>query len=394
MRFDLKVYRREQGVATLTLEAPDAAEAAKQAEAEGYRVLSAAARHTLPSLRRGNRFPLAFFSQELLSLLEAGISLLEALETLRSKERVPEAVRVIAEIVRLLREGQPLSRAMEQIPQAFPALFTATVRAAERTGDLKEALKRYLAYHAQMETIRKKIAASALYPALLLGVGGLVILFLLTYVVPRFARVYEDLGENVPLLSRALIAWGRLFADHWAGATAFTVAAGGLLAYWVTREKTRVWIAERLWRVPAAGERLRVYQLARFYRTVGMLVRGGIPVVTALEMASGLLGAVLRPGLARAAVAVREGRTVSDALEGEGLATTVASRMLRVGERSGSLGEMMERTAAFHDEETARWVETFTRLFEPLLMAAIGLVIGLIVVLMYLPIFELAGSIQ
>jgi general secretion pathway protein F len=139
---------------------------------------------------------------------------------------------------------------------------------------------------------------------------------------------------------------------------------------------------------------MRVYHLARFYRTAGMLLRGGTPLVTALGMVAGLLPPDLRARLARATVRIREGASISTAMDECDLATPVASRMLRVGEKSGDMAEMMERIAVFHDEELARWIEWFTRLFEPLLMALIGVVIGAIVVLMYLPVFELAGSLQ
>jgi len=146
--------------------------------------------------------------------------------------------------------------------------------------------------------------------------------------------------------------------------------------------------------LPSLGRRLHVYQLARFYRSLGMLLRGGMPVVTSLQMVSDLLETSLRGQLALASTRIREGHALSSAMEQYGLTTPVALRMLRVGERTGRMGEMMERIAAFYEEETARWVERFTKLFEPLLMVFIGLVIGGIVVLMYFPIFELAGSIQ
>jgi len=153
-------------------------------------------------------------------------------------------------------------------------------------------------------------------------------------------------------------------------------------------------IGARLARIPALGERLHIYQLARLYRTVGMLQRGGTPMVTAMRMSAGLLGANLRLAFADATQAVREGRSIADAMEQYGLTTPVAARMLRVGERSGNMGEMMERIAAFYDEELSRWVAITTRLVEPALMSLIGILIGGIVVLMYFPIFELAGSIR
>ena len=147
-------------------------------------------------------------------------------------------------------------------------------------------------------------------------------------------------------------------------------------------------------RIPGVGERLKIYQLARFYRTSGMLLRGGLPLVTALDMAGALLNESLRGGLQAARRAISEGQQVSASMERNGLATPVALRMLAVGEQSGNMGEMMDRIAAFHDEEILRWVDWFTRLFEPILMGVIGLVIGAIVILMYMPIFELAGSLR
>jgi general secretion pathway protein F len=151
---------------------------------------------------------------------------------------------------------------------------------------------------------------------------------------------------------------------------------------------------QRVWQIPAAGARMRIYQLARFYRTLGMLLKGGTAVGQAVKMVADLLQPGLRVQLEAAARKISEGRSISFAMEAHALTTPVALRMLRVGERTGQMGEMMERIASFHDEEMARWVDWFTRIFEPLLMAFIGLAIGFIVILMYLPIFELAGSLQ
>jgi general secretion pathway protein F len=219
-------------------------------------------------------------------------------------------------------------------------------------------------------------------------------LFLLFYVVPRFARVYEERSADLPLFSKALLAWGQAVEGH--GLLVFAVVLGLTVgaAYALRLPRVRAAAGDALWRLPAVGERLKVYQLARFYRTTGMLLRGGIPLVAALRMGAELLHPLLRERLAAASRAISEGHAVSRSMDGNGLTTPVALRMLSVGEQSGNMGEMMDRIAAFHDEEISRWVDWFTRLFEPLLMAAIGLVIGAIVILMYMPIFELAGSLQ
>ena len=204
----------------------------------------------------------------------------------------------------------------------------------------------------------------------------------------------EYLGTAFGLFSQLLIAWGQLVQGNaivvLSVITATVVAA--ILA--LRQPPVRAALGDALWRVPALGERLKVYQLARFYRTTGMLLKGGMPLVGALGMAAELLHPVLRERLVAASRAISEGHPVSESLDANGLATPVALRMLTVGDRSGTMGDMMERIAGFHDEELARWVDWFTRLFEPVLMALIGLVIGAIVILMYMPIFELAGNLQ
>jgi general secretion pathway protein F len=213
-------------------------------------------------------------------------------------------------------------------------------------------------------------------------------------VVPKFSAIYDDIGSDLPWLSVLLIKWGQFVHERGWELAGMAILLVSITAYTVTRPAFWAHLMQYLWRIPAIGERMRVYQLARFYKTLGMLLRGGIPVTKALEMVSGLLQAHFRPRVEAAATLIREGNTISSAMEMEGLTTAVGNRMLRVGERTGMMGDMMERIGNFHDEEIARWVEWTTKLIEPLLMAVIGIVIGGIIILMYLPIFELAGSVN
>lgn len=393
MQYELKVVRDSATVTSLVVDATDEAAAIRQATAQGHTVLAATRRRSWGSGGR-SAFPLLLFSQELLVLLNAGLPLTEALDSLAEKERNANVGAIIAQISASLREGQPLSAALQRHPGAFPPLYVATVRASERTGDLPEALARYVGYQTRLDLVRNKIVSASIYPALLVGVGGLVCLFLMFYVVPRFSRIYEDLGNNLPLFSVWLLRWGQFLETYGTQVIVFIVFFIASLIQGLRLPRVRHWMSNQLWQIPAIGERLRVYHLARFYRMVGMLLRGGIPVVSALNMAAELLHPVLRGPLAAASLRISEGQPISRALDQQGLTTSVAIRMLAIGERSGKMGDMMERIAVFHDDEVARWVDWFTRLFEPILMAFIGLVIGGIVVLMYLPIFELAGSIQ
>ncbi|MBV5298912.1 MAG: type II secretion system F family protein [Rhodoferax sp.] len=396
MRFELRVLRPGTPVSTLLLEATSADDAAEQARLQGYAILKVKLTRTLANLATSDTrtFPLGLFSQELLMLLEAGLSVVDSIETLKEKENKARHQHLLAQLVASLFEGQSLSQALQHFPAVFPPLYIATVRASEKTGDLPEALARYVAYQAQLDVVRKKIISAAIYPMLLAGVGGLVIVFLMGYVVPRFSRIFEDLGGDLPFSSRLLINWGLLVHDHgWSLLIGITAVTTGAI-FWLRRPGTRYWIYQHLAALPAIGERIRWYQLARFYRTLGMLLRGGMSIMPSLQMTADLLQGPLRDRLSASANQIREGVQISSAMASFGLTTPVSLRMLRVGERTGHMGEMMERIAAYYDAEIARWVDWFVRLFEPLLMAFIGIVIGAIVVMMYFPIFELAGSIQ
>jgi len=394
MRYRVKALRPGVGVTAMTVEALDEAEATARLQHEGAQVLSIVAERGSWLAARRARFPLLLFTQELIALLDAGLTLTETLETLAEKESRPESRQLIERLLTTMREGRPFSAALAAQGAAFPPLYAATVRAAENTGDLSPALARYVGYQNQVDTVKKKVLSASIYPMLLICVGTLVIGFLLGYVVPRFATVYADAGRDLPWMSKMLLAWGEAVEAHGGlivlGALGLITSLGVALA----QPATRAALTRLAWRTPAVGQHLRTFELARFYRSLGMLLTGGIPIVSALGMVSGLLSVNLRSGAATAMEAMRRGETISASFAHGELTTPVAARLLRVGEKSGRMGEMMERIAIFHDEEMARWVDWFIRLFEPLLMVFIGLTIGLIVVLLYMPIFDLAGSIQ
>jgi general secretion pathway protein F len=381
----------------MTLDALDEDDARSQLSAQGATLLSVRPEGlSIGKIGLGSRnpFSLSLFSQELMALLDAGLSLVESIETLADKAERSDARNLLEQITHHLYEGKTFSQALQPFPSLFPPLYIATIRAAEKTGALSPALKRYLDYREQMDKVRRKIVSASIYPALLLVAGGLVTAFLLGFVVPRFAQVYEDSGREMPWLSKLLLGWGRLFAEHgwWVLGVVGLLIAGAIYVYRLPSFSRRR--SEWLWRLPVVGERFKLYQLARFYRTTGMLLSGGMPILTSLNMAKDLLPVALSTLLEQASEDIRTGKPTSWAMDSRGLTTPVALRMLRVGEKTGHMDQMMERIAAFYDDDMARWVDWFTRLFEPLLMAVIGLVIGSIVVLMYMPVFELAGSLQ
>lgn len=394
MQYEIKALRGNEGLMVLSLEAADANDAELQAKAQGYTVLATRAKQHLPLLRRRQaRFPLVLFSQELVALLEAGLPLIESMEALAEKEDQPDVRKTLEKIISLLYEGRPLSYALEQSPKDFSALYVATVRSSEETGALAEVLSRYIVYQSQMDGVKGKIVTASIYPAILAGVGTLVMMFLMVFVVPRFSHIYADLGTDLPLMSKLMMRWGLFLDANWKPLLAVVAMMAGGLVFAATQPACKLWVEQKLWQLPSLGKRLRLYQMARFYRSLGMLLQGGTPIVTALQMVSGLLQESMRAQLALAMASIREGGSISQAMEKYGLGTPLALRLLRVGERTGRIDEMMERIAAFHEDEMTRWIERFVKSFEPLLMAFAGLAIGGIVVLMYFPIFELAGSI-
>ena len=381
------------GLVSLTLDATSEAELRENVARQGLTVIRITPRKLI-SFKPRKHFNLALFSHELKALLGAGLSVVEGLETLLEKSPQGETRRVLEGVNQRIREGRTLSEAMEAEPAAFPQLYVASLRAAERTGAIEEALGRYLHYQERLDRLREKLVSASIYPALLLLAGLAVSVFLLGYVVPKFAGIYQDSGRDIPAASRLLMQWGLFISGHgWlmlAGLAASTAAA----YLWLSQPHGRRAIGKLMWGLPWLGEQLRVYQLARFYRTAGMLLTGGMPVLVALDRARGLLPAHMASSLGAAREQIASGQSFSAGMHAHGLTTPVALRMLRVGEKTGALDQLMERAALFHDDELTRTVERATRLFEPLLMMFIGLLIGGIVVLMYMPVFELAGSLQ
>jgi len=395
MQFHLQV-QGPAGSQALAIDAASEAEAIRAAVRGGWRVLAVdagATSDTGAALRPGKQgLPLLQFSQELLALLEAGLNLGEAIATLHNKETRPGAKATLAAIVLTLQQGLSFSDTLAGFPDIFPDIYIATVHAAERSGNLPEALARFVGYQLQFDAIRKKLISAAIYPCMLLVVGGLVTLFLLGYVVPKFSVVYESSGREIPWMSQMLLGFGQTLAAHpllCATALAASVAA---VVFGIANRAMRQALVLRLLRLPVLADKAAEFRLARFYRALSLLLHAGIPLHKALAMVGPMLLPAQQEQLAQARRAVQEGMPFSTALEHAGMATPVAQSLLKVGENTGRLGDMLERSAKFHDEEFARWVDWASRLLEPLLMTIIGVVIGGVVVLMYMPIFELAGS--
>jgi general secretion pathway protein F len=395
MPYEVRALSPDNQIVSLVVDAQDEDDARRQVEARGLHATQLRVLRTLrPSKGARGGISLVLFSQELLALLMAGLSIVEGLEALVEREGNARLRGILERLLAGLREGKRFSSLLAEQPDVFPPLYVGIVRAAEGTSDLPRSLQRYVDYQARIDMVRNKLISSAIYPSILFIVGGGVSTFLITFVVPRFATIYEGTGRSLPWMSQALLDWGKFAAAHglplFAAGVAVAIAGGAAVRATIAR----VGLVSLLGRLPLLGPHLRIYQLSRLYLTLGMLLEGGIPIVSAMETAGGTISPALRDGLLRARAAVQAGAPLSSSFHAENLTTPISLRMLRVGERSGELGNMLTQSAAFYDGEISRWIDRFTRMFEPLLMSAIGLVVGTIVVLLYMPIFDLAEGLS
>jgi general secretion pathway protein F len=400
MKFTARAVSAGNVMTTLSVEARDESDARRQIEARGMHVASLSPEWSWLSggIRLGGNgsrnLPLVLFNQELLALLRAGLSITEALEALLEKEANDATRAILERLLTGLREGKRFSGVLSEQPELFPALYIGMVKAAEGTSDLPLALARFIAYRQQVDTVRNKVISSAIYPLILLVVGGSVGFFLIGYVVPRFADVYQGSGRDLPWLTHLLLQLGKLIANHTAllllGMA--TGIAGAL--FFLRRFFAGAGAGQMITRLPWIGERVRIYELSRLYLTLGMLCEGGIPVVAAMRMVDEVVGSVVRDGMKKAIGMIESGMPLSNAFSASLLTTPISLRLLRVGERTGEMGAMLSQSATFYEGEINRWIDRFTRALEPILMATIGIVVGVIVVSLYMPIFDLAGSIS
>jgi general secretion pathway protein F len=395
--FYLDIRQWDGTVSSIVVAAPDEERALAETISKGLVVSSirkAAHRSISKKKYRKSSFPLLLFTEELLALLTAGLNLTEALHALLLKEHRAGVKETLGQLVAAIREGRSFSSALSESSTTFPAIFIATVRAAERTGDLSDALSRYASYQNQFERVKRALLSASIYPLVLVAVGGMVTLFLLGYVVPRFSAVYEASGRDLPLLSSLLLAWGKTIYEHWyiAGALFFCTIFSSIYVF--LNPSIRNFVIELILRFPPVARQANHFRMGRFFRALSLLLLSGIPLPQSIKMTLDVLEREQQIKMKACCNELESGLSFSAVLKRQGMTDPISQSLIIVGERTGQLGNMLERAAQFIDEKFAKWVDRSSKLLEPVLMTVIGLVIGAIVVLMYMPIFDLAGSIS
>ena len=340
----------------------------------------------------GNK-ELLLFNQELLVLLKAGLPIIQALDTILESGggKLNEILSGIREDV---KGGMAFSAAFEKYPRVFPHLYVASIQAGERTGDLPQTIRRYIAYLKRTEGFRGTIIAALFYPAILVSVATLAIAVLLIYVVPTFSQVYADSGSALPVPTQMLIDFTGFLRHYLLLLLAALFAAVALFRRWSETQAGRYRVDAMKVRMPVFGAVLTRYAVSGFTRTLGTVLGSGIPIVEALRMSVGTLNnKVLERALLTAVVRVEEGSKLSSALESIKLMPPLALRMLSVGETTGSIEEMLADVSDYFEEEIERNLQVLTTAIEPAIMIVMGVVIGVIIITMYLPIFKIANTV-
>lgn len=382
------------------IEAGDAAGLRKSLERDGWFVhsmsrtgfnLSSSVVRPKGKKIRTNEF--LVFNQELAALLKAGLPLVSSLETLAQKEENLSFKGILNKVTTEVKEGTPLSNALETAPHVFNRLYVSSIRAGEKSGDLVTNILRFISFTKKINELKKKVVNASIYPVILLAVAMSVILFLLLYVVPSFSRIYLDAGAELPRPTLILITVTELVKNN----IVLLMVLVLLLFFAFTaaiRFPTGKRTIDRLKiSLPWIGDMIRKFSVAKFSRTLSTVLRSGFPLVSSLSLASGTLdNSFLEKHVSSAIKRVGEGESLANAMETTGIMPITALKMVLVGESSGALDDMFENIAELLEEEVDRKINIITSTIEPLLMLFMGLIVALIVTAMYLPIFKIAGA--
>jgi type IV pilus assembly protein PilC len=334
------------------------------------------------------------FNQELLVLIKAGLPIIQALDTILEKGGKGKLVDILNEIREDIKGGASLSDSFDKYPAVFSHLYVASIRAGERTGDLPQTIRRYLAFLKRVEGFRKKIISAFIYPAILVTVAFIAVALLILYVVPTFTKIYADAGSQLPMATQILITFATMLQKYILVVVGIVFVGITLFRRWGATAQGRFLLDGWKLRVPFLGNLLSSYAVAGFSRTFATVLASGIPIVESLKMSVGTMNnQVLERRLLEAVVRVEEGTMLSVALEKTKIMPPIALRMLGVGETTGALEEMLGEISDYIEEEIDKNLHLLTTAVEPAIMIIMGVVIGVIIITMYLPIFKIGSTV-
>lgn len=361
----------------------------------GYYVYSVKQRGLLSASGKAKKVRLEtflIFNQQFLTLIRAGLPILSALDLLAKRQKQANFRAQLEDVAQRVRNGESISSAFEA-QGSYPVVYTTTLLAGERSGNLEEVLQRYLDFQRVSLTFRKKLTASLIYPAVLIVMVVLLFIFLITFVVPRFAELYDQLGTKLPSVTTFLLALGRDAQSYGLYVLAALVIAGFLFFRWMSTESGGMAVDKVRIRLPLFGSVWLKYQVGLFSRTLSTLLKGGLPLVPSLETAARSIGSRQVSGAVLASVeTVREGKGLSTSLERTGVFPPLATEMIEVGESTGALPQMLNSVAEFFEEDVQTNLTAAMSLIEPAILVVMGVVVITILIALYMPIFNLSSA--
>jgi type IV pilus assembly protein PilC len=335
------------------------------------------------------------FNQELATLLSAGMPLVQSLDIVRTRVESPVLKSVLDSTYERVRSGTSLSEAFAAHGSLIPGVYIASLMAGERSGSLEEVIRRYVAYSRLIDSVRRKTISALIYPSILLGLSCVVIGIIILRVVPEFSGFYQGMGAELPLATRVILAISDLLRQNLFLLGSFLLATTISAIVWLNTKGRRRLVDRFVLDIPWVGSIVRKFSTAQLARTLSTLLRGGIPLVSALDVAAASMGnRYLSQQLASVTREVLEGKALSTSLAELGVFQAVAIKMVEVGESTGSLQEMLTSVAEFFEEEIETSLSRFVMVVEPVLLVIMGLVIAILLLSLYMPLVQLGGVIS
>jgi type IV pilus assembly protein PilC len=338
---------------------------------------------------------MAIFTRQFSTMIDAGLPLVQCLNILAEQSESKNLRNVTGNVARTVEEGSTLAESLRKHQRTFDDLYTNMVEVGETGGILDVVLQRLAVYIEKAASLKRKVKSALVYPSSILGVAGLVIVFMLTFVIPTFASMFKEMGAELPMPTRVVIGLSDVVRGYfWLIGLAMGGAAFGLRSYYRT-ENGRSTIDALLLKVPVFGPIFRKVAVARFTRTLGTLVQSGVPILEALRITATTAGnKVVERAVLQCRASVTEGKTLAEPLKISGVFPPMVTQMVSVGEQTGALDAMLSKIADFYDDEVDTAVATLTSLLEPIMIVILGVIVGGLVVAMYLPIFKLVTLIK
>ncbi|MGH9411339.1 MAG: type II secretion system F family protein [Vicinamibacterales bacterium] len=335
------------------------------------------------------------FNQELATLLKAGMPLVQSLDILRRRVNNPVFKAIVDDVYERVRAGSALSEAFEAHGQLFPGVYTASLLAGEKSGNLEQVLRRYVGYVKVVTGVRRKTISALVYPLILLVLSLIVVTIIMVRVVPEFSDFYAQFGHKLPWSTQVIVGISNFVTAYFALIGIAIAAAVFGVWWWIRQPGQKKRLDRVILRIPSVGPIAQKFSTSQGARTLATLLGGGIPLVNALEVTSRSLSNDYMAGeLEHAAQQVREGRAFATAMQDSGAFPDVAIKMVEVGESTGALQEMLNSLADFYDEEIETNLGRFVTLVEPVLLVIMGLIIASLLLALYMPLFNLSSAVS